>query len=78
VSLCPSIDKKLVPGKDFVLLFRDDAVNQFKPTALATSSLSGHQAIGLSILPDFNRADHAGESKKKPSIDLNPQNVYFE
>jgi hypothetical protein len=78
VSLCPTINKKLVPSKDFVLLFRDDAVDQFKPTAIATSSLSAHQAIGLSILPDFNRAKHSGESRAKPSIDLNPQNFYID
>jgi len=78
VSLCPSINKKLVPCKDFILLFRDNAVEKFNPTALATKGQSGHQAIGLSILPDFNRAKHSGESRAKPNVDLDPQNVYVE
>jgi len=47
------VNKRLVPSRDFVLLFRDSAIEQGHPTALASVGQSGHQAVSVSILPDF-------------------------
>ena len=53
VRLSETVDKTLVPCKDFVLLFRDKAVEDQLPTALAVDGPSGHQALSFSVLPDF-------------------------
>jgi hypothetical protein len=78
VSLAPSVNKKFVPSKDFVLLFRDQAIDEQEPTALTVVGKSGHQAVGLSILPDFKiaKVKHLAVCKSKPMVDLNPSNVY--
>jgi hypothetical protein len=53
VQLADSVDKRLVPSKDFVLLFRDKALGELQPTAIKVEGPSGHQAVLMSILPDF-------------------------
>ena len=52
VQLSDTIDKRLVPCKDFVLLFRDKAIEEYYPTALAVDG-SSRQALFFSVLPDF-------------------------
>jgi len=42
VQLAASVDKKRVPCKDFVLRFRDKAINDQQPTALKIVGQSGH------------------------------------
>lgn len=42
VRLSDSVDKTLVPCSDFVLLFRDLAIENLEPTALAVDGPSGH------------------------------------
>lgn len=53
ITLDESLDRRLVPCKDFVLLFRDKAMEACKATALTTTGKGGYQAASLSILPDF-------------------------
>jgi hypothetical protein len=53
VQLADSVDKRLVPSKDFVLLFRDKAMDEQQPTALKVEGPSGQQAVLMSVLPDF-------------------------
>lgn len=53
VRLDQSVDRRLVPCMDFVLLFRDKSIDNCNPTALASVGKSGHQAVSLSLLPDF-------------------------
>ena len=52
VQLADTIDKRLVPCKDFVLLYRDRAIENFYPTALAVDGPS-KRALFFSVLPDF-------------------------
>lgn len=42
IRLADSIDKKLVPCRDFVLLYRDAAMESADPTAVSTIGQSGH------------------------------------
>lgn len=55
VSLKPSVDRSLVPTKDFVLYVRDSGISQ--PTAVSTITPSGQQAISLKMLTD-TRSEH--------------------
>jgi hypothetical protein len=36
-------------------MFRDEAMDQAKPVAMACKGPSGHQAIAFSVLPDFRK-----------------------
>jgi hypothetical protein len=42
IRLADSLDKKLVPCRDFVLLYRDAAIESADPTAVSTIGQSGH------------------------------------
>ena len=55
VSLKPSVDRSLVPNRDFVLYVRDEGISQ--PTIVSTMTLGGQQAISLKVLPD-TRDEH--------------------
>lgn len=50
VNLKPSVDRSLVPNRDFVLYIRDEGLAQ--PTTVSAMTLGGQQAISISILPD--------------------------
>jgi hypothetical protein len=47
-------DRKNVPNRDFVLLFRDEMAN--KPTGLTKVGKGGDQAVNIQILPDLMSA----------------------
>jgi hypothetical protein len=36
-------------------MFRDEAIDLAKPVVMACKGPSGHQAIALSVLPDFRK-----------------------
>ena len=55
VSLKSSVDRSLVPNHDFVLYVRDEGIS--KPTAIATPTPSGQQAVSFKVLPD-SRSEH--------------------
>ena len=55
VNLKPSVDRSLVPNRDFVLYIRDEGLS--KPTAVSAMTLGGQQAISVKILPD-DRTEH--------------------
>ena len=50
VTLKPTIDRSLVPSRDFVLYIRDDSISQ--PTVVSTIAPSDRQAINVAVLPD--------------------------
>jgi hypothetical protein len=85
VQLASSVDRQLVPCKDFVLLFRDKAMESTIPNAIAAVGPSGHQAISMSVIPDFRpvkvqmkniRDDSVFAQLGAKGIDLDPANVY--
>ena len=55
VSLKDTVDRSLVPCSDFVLLIRDTAMHV--PTAIQTSTPSGHTAVSIKVLPDLRSAN---------------------
>ena len=55
VNLKSTVDRSLVPNKDFVLYIRDEGIS--KPTAISTMTNSGQQAISLKMLTD-TRSEH--------------------
>ena len=55
VNLKPSVDRSLVPNRDFVLYIRDEGLS--KPTAVSAMTLGGQQAVSVKILPD-DRTEH--------------------
>jgi hypothetical protein len=44
-------DRKNVPNRDFVLLFRDEMAN--KPTGITKIGAGGDQAVNIQVLPDL-------------------------
>ena len=55
MNLKSTVDRSLVPNKDFVLYIRDEGIS--KPTAISTMTNSGQQAISLKMLTD-TRSEH--------------------
>ena len=51
VRLSEDIDRSYVPCRDFVLYIRDSMMDY--PTAFASVTKSGQQAINLNMLPDY-------------------------
>lgn len=85
VQLADTVDRRRVPCKDFVLLFRDMAIDEQMPTALKVEGKSGHQALSISILPDFrpvkvklraSKLTDAFSSETGKDIDFNPEKSY--
>jgi len=50
VTLKPSVNRSLVPSRDFVLYIRDEGIS--KPTAISSLTATGQQAVNLMMLPD--------------------------
>ena len=50
ISLKDSVDRTLVPCRDFVLLIRDTKMSE--PTAVVSTTPSGHHAVSIKVLPD--------------------------
>ena len=78
INLCNN-DRRYVPNRDFVLLFRDEMVN--KPTGLVKVGAGGDQAVSIQILPDFlpvkERAALVAQSKAiKNGIDTDADLKY--
>ena len=55
VNLKSTVDRSLVPNKDFVLYIRDEGIS--KPTAISVMTNNGQQAISLKMLTD-TRSEH--------------------
>ena len=55
VSLKSTVDRSLVPNRDFVLYIRDEGIS--KPTAISALANNGQQAISLKVLTD-TRSEH--------------------
>ena len=51
VTLSDQLDRSYVPSRDFVLYIRDTMMDQ--PTAFASMTNTGRQAISLNIQPDL-------------------------
>ena len=62
VCLKKTVDRSLVPSRDFVLHIRDDAIST--PTFVSTISPSQRQAINVAILPD-SRSDLVKERVRR-------------
>lgn len=77
VTLDTAVDRILVPCKDFVLLFRDKAMEGCNATALTSVGKAGYQAASLSILPDFRPVKVRLGAKRiclsGSEVDFNPE-----
>jgi len=83
VQLASTIDKKKVPCRDFVLRFRDAAMEKACPVAMSVNGPSGQQAIAFNVLPTKNatKKKYAKKSQiaktfAKIGVDFDPSISY--
>ena len=55
VALKESVDRTLVPSRDFVLYVRDEGISSL--SAISSLTPSGQQAISIKVLPDYRATD---------------------
>ena len=78
MSLKHTVDRSLVPNRDFVLYVRDTAISQ--PSAISTQIPSGSQAISIRMLPDCRseqiKARVQSELRDVASLDMSANITY--